>query len=72
MLKLMCCFCKIFAYNMATLDLLEVMISYLVGSACDGAYLSSYQRRASNANYWTIRTLFIAMTTSCLEESAPA
>ena len=39
--------------------------------ACCSAYLSSHQT-ASDANYWTIRTLFIAMATSWLEESAPA
>ena len=36
------------------------------------AYLSSCHQIASDAKYWTIRALFIAMTTSCLEESAPA
>ena len=36
------------------------------------AYLSSWHRTASDAYYWTTLTLFIAMTTSCLEESAPA
>ena len=39
---------------------------------CCCAYLSSRHRTASGANCWTIRTLFIALTTSCLEESAPA
>ena len=37
-----------------------------------GTYLSSCHQIASDAKYWTIRALFIAMTTSCLEESAPA
>ena len=32
--------------------------------------ISSCHRTASDANYWTIRALFIAMTTSCSEESA--
>ena len=36
------------------------------------AYLSFCHQIASDAKYWTIRALFIAMTTSCLEESAPA
>ena len=36
------------------------------------AYISSCHEIASDAKYWTIRALFIAMTTSCLEESAPA
>ena len=36
-----------------------------------GAF-SSCHRTESDANYWTTRTLFIAMTTSYLEESAPA
>ena len=31
---------------------------------CCSAYLSSCHRTASDVNYWTIRTLFIAMTTS--------
>ena len=35
------------------------------------AYLSSCHRTASDANCWTTRTLFIAVTTSWLEESAP-
>ena len=29
-------------------------------------------RTASDTNYWTIRTLFIAMTTLRMEESTPA
>ena len=36
------------------------------------AYLFSCHRTASDAKYWTIRTLIITMTTSWLEESAPA
>ena len=32
-------------------------------------YLSSCRRTAADAKYWTICTLFIAMTTSWLEES---
>ena len=35
-----------------------------------GAYWSSCHWTASYVNYWTIRTLFIAITTSCFEESA--
>ena len=36
------------------------------------AYLSSCHRTASDAKYWTIRALFIAVITLWLEESAPA
>ena len=37
---------------------------------CSCAFLSSCCLTASDANYWTMRTLFFAMTTSCLKESA--
>ena len=36
------------------------------------AYLSTCHQIASDAKFWTIRALFMAMTTSCLKESAPA
>ena len=43
---------------------------------CGSAYLvftvSSCHWTASNAYYWTICTLFVAMTTLCLGQSAPA
>ena len=39
---------------------------------CIFNYLSSCHRTASDAKYWTIRTLFIAMTASWLEEFASA
>ena len=35
------------------------------------AYLSSCHRTASDANYWAIRVLFIALTTLCCKKSAP-
>ena len=35
-------------------------------------YLFSRRRTASDAYYWMIRALFIAVTTSCLKESEPA
>ena len=35
------------------------------------AYSFSCYRTASDANYWMIRTLFIAILSSCLEISAP-
>ena len=38
---------------------------------CCCAYLSYCHQTASDAKYWTIRALFIAVTTSRLEESAP-
>ena len=34
------------------------------------AYLSFCHRAASDAHYWMIRTLFIAVNTLCLNESA--
>ena len=34
--------------------------------------LPSCHQTASDANYWTIQTLFIVLTTSYSEESAPA
>ena len=40
-------------------------------SCCCCACLSSCHLTASDANYWTIRTLFIASTISCLGETAP-
>ena len=39
---------------------------------CCGAYLSSRHQIASDANYYTIRTLFIAVHILCLKKSAPA
>ena len=36
------------------------------------AYLSSCHRTVSDANCWTLRTLFISMTTPRLEEFSPA
>ena len=39
---------------------------------CCIAYLLSCHQTASDTNYWTIRTLFIAIISSCLEESVPA
>ena len=37
---------------------------------CSSIYSSSCHRTASDANYWTIRKLFIAMSTSCLGVSS--
>ena len=48
-----------------------MVLHWYCGSCCS-AYLSSCQETASNAKYWTIRVLFIAMATSWLEESARA
>ena len=53
--------------------LLEGDDSKLVFSncCCCIVYLFSRHRTASDTKYCMIRTLFIAMSTSCLEESAP-
>ena len=44
----------------------------LIDDCCCFAYSSSCYKTASVANCWTIRILFIALTTSYLEESVPA
>ena len=40
---------------------------FVQGCCCSSAYLSSCHQTASDANYWTICTIFIAMTTRVLQ-----
>ena len=50
------------------------MRSHLVNSCVVAIVLHVYTlviATALNANYWTIRTVFIALTTSWLDESVP-
>ena len=65
----------VFYYTILILDLIkkrQIVISMLIAVLLYSAYLSPCYWTASDANNWTIRTLFITMTASWLEESAPA
>ena len=59
-------------YNYRVLIFVKTKKVLLIQCYCCCVYLSSGYRTASDANCWAVRTLFIALATSQLEESAPA
>ena len=47
-------------------------VNFALNNVVVAQYLSSCHGTASDTKYWTIRALFIVMTTSWLEKSKPA